>query len=81
MILEGLASCDLRDYFYRNNLDVGLVDKLGITLNSINQVLEEAEQMQYKSTYVNKWLDDLKHVVYDAQLNKLKDETEPLSKN
>ena len=90
MILERLASGDFRDSFSRYKLDVGLVDKLGITLNSINQVLEEAEQIQYKSTYVKKWLDDLKHAVYEAdeifdeiateaQLNKLKDESEPVT--
>lgn len=54
MILERLASGDFRDNFSRYKLDVGLVDKLGITLNSMHQVLEEAEKMQYKSTYVKK---------------------------
>jgi hypothetical protein len=90
VILERLASRDFHDYFNRNKLDGGFVDKLGITLNSINQVLEEAENMQYKSTYVKKWLDDLKHAVYvtdqifdeiatDAQLNKLKAESDSVN--
>ncbi|MCH97154.1 CC-NBS-LRR resistance protein, partial [Trifolium medium] len=90
VILERLASGDFNDYFSRNNLDVELVDKLSITLNSINQVLEEAEKMQYKSTYVKKWLDDLKDAIYeadqisdeiatDAQLNKLKAESDSVT--
>ncbi|PNY17101.1 CC-NBS-LRR resistance protein, partial [Trifolium pratense] len=48
VILERLASGDFNDYFSRHNLDVELVEKLSITLNSINQVLEEAEKMQIK---------------------------------
>jgi len=86
--LEKLSSNDFIDYFRRSKLDVNLLEKLLITLNSINHVLEEAEMKQYQSMYVKKWLDDLKHYAYevdqlldeiatDAPLKKLKGESQP----
>ncbi|RHN65817.1 putative P-loop containing nucleoside triphosphate hydrolase, leucine-rich repeat domain, L [Medicago truncatula] len=64
--LEKLSSNDFIDYFRRGKLDDKLLQKLQVTLNSINHVLEEAETKQYQSSYVKKWLGDLKHVVYEA---------------
>ncbi|AES69308.1 putative P-loop containing nucleoside triphosphate hydrolase, leucine-rich repeat domain, L [Medicago truncatula] len=91
LIIEKLASVDIRDYFSSNNVDA-LAKELNIALDSINQVLDEAEIKQYQNKYVKKWLDDLKHVVYeadqlldeistDAMLNNLKAESEPLTTN
>ncbi|AES68913.1 disease resistance protein (CC-NBS-LRR class) family protein [Medicago truncatula] len=64
--LEKLSSNDFIDYFRRSKLDVNLLEKLLITLNSINHVLEEAEMKQFQSMYVKKWLDDLKHYAYEV---------------
>ncbi|GAU46061.1 hypothetical protein TSUD_401400 [Trifolium subterraneum] len=86
--LEKLYSSDFIDYFRRGKLDEMLLEKLVVTLNSINHVLEEAETKQYQSMYVKKWLDDLKHIVYevdqlldeiatDGPLKKLKTESQP----
>ncbi|KAK2386104.1 putative disease resistance RPP13 protein [Trifolium repens] len=86
VIFEKLASVDIRDYFGGNKLD-DLVKELDIKLNSINHVLEEAEIKQYQNTHVRKWLDELKHVLYeadqildeiatDAMLNKMNAESE-----
>ena len=91
VIFEKLASVDIRDYFSSNNVD-DLVKELNIALDSINLVLDEAEIKQYQSLHVNKWLDELKHVIYeadqlldeistDAMLNKLKAQSEPLTTN
>ncbi|GAU14486.1 hypothetical protein TSUD_250260 [Trifolium subterraneum] len=88
VIFEKLASLDIRDYFGGNKLD-DLVKELDIKLNSINHVLEEAEIKQYQNVHVKKWLDELKHVVYeadqildeiatDAMLKKMKTESEPV---
>jgi hypothetical protein len=41
--LEKLYSSDFVDYFHRGKLDETLLEKLVVTLNSINHVLEEAE--------------------------------------
>ncbi|GAU20902.1 hypothetical protein TSUD_120940 [Trifolium subterraneum] len=89
VIFEKLASIDIIDYFGGNKLD-DLVKQLDIKLNSINYVLEEAEIKQYQSTHVKKWLDELKHVLYeadqildeiatDAMLKKMKAESEPVT--
>ncbi|KAK2440159.1 putative disease resistance RPP13 protein [Trifolium repens] len=89
VIFEKLASVDIRDYFGGNKLD-DLVKELDIKLNSINNVLEEAEIKQYQNTHVKKWLDELKHVLYeadlvldeiatDAMLKKMKAEFEPVT--
>ncbi|GAU20850.1 hypothetical protein TSUD_120420 [Trifolium subterraneum] len=91
MIFDRLASVDIRDYFGGNKLDK-LVKELDIKLNSINHVLEEAEIKQYQSTSVKNWLDQLKHVLYeadqildeidtDAMLNDIKAESEPVTTN
>ncbi|RHN65955.1 putative P-loop containing nucleoside triphosphate hydrolase, leucine-rich repeat domain, L [Medicago truncatula] len=89
VIIEKLASVDIRDYFSSNNVDA-LAKELNNALDSINQVLDEAEIKQYQNKYVKKWLDELKHVLYeadqlldeistDAMLNKL-DKLELLAK-
>ncbi|KAK2386150.1 putative disease resistance RPP13 protein [Trifolium repens] len=58
---ERLASKDFKDLFHK-----GLVKKLEITLNSINQLLDDAETKQYQNQNVKNWLDDLKHEIYEV---------------
>ncbi|GAU39283.1 hypothetical protein TSUD_118870 [Trifolium subterraneum] len=58
---ERLASSDFKDLFHK-----GLVKKLEITLNSINQLLDDAETKQYQNSRVKNWLDELKHEVYEV---------------
>jgi len=45
-----------------------MLKKLEIVLNSINQVLEDAEERQYKSPNVMNWLDQLKEAMYEVEL-------------
>ncbi|XP_045815632.1 putative disease resistance RPP13-like protein 1 [Trifolium pratense] len=59
--LERFASRDFKDIFHK-----GLVERLEITLNSINQLLDDAETKQYQNPHVTNWLDQLKHVVYEV---------------
>ncbi|GAU20828.1 hypothetical protein TSUD_120200 [Trifolium subterraneum] len=59
VIRERLASRDFRDYFHER---VG--KKLEIILDSINQVLDDAETKQYQMQNVKKWLDDLKYEAF-----------------
>ncbi|KAK2386145.1 putative disease resistance RPP13 protein [Trifolium repens] len=58
---ERLASKDFKGLFGK-----GLVKKLEITLNSINQLLDDAETKQYQNQNVKNWLDDLKHEIYEV---------------
>jgi len=59
--LERFASRDFKGLFHK-----GLLEKLEITLNSINQVLDDAETKQYQNQNVKNWLDRLKHEVYEV---------------
>ncbi|AES69324.1 putative P-loop containing nucleoside triphosphate hydrolase, leucine-rich repeat domain, L [Medicago truncatula] len=60
--IQRLASRDFRGCFRK-----GLVEELEITLNSINQLLDDAETKQYQNTYVKNWLHKLKHEVYEVE--------------
>ncbi|GAU46060.1 hypothetical protein TSUD_401390, partial [Trifolium subterraneum] len=64
-IFEKLASSNFTDYFRRVKLDE-LVEELESTLDSINQVLDDAEIKQYQIPKVKKWLGDVKHAMYEA---------------
>ncbi|GAU29438.1 hypothetical protein TSUD_150080 [Trifolium subterraneum] len=86
VIFEKLASSNFTDYFHRE-LDE-LVEELESTLDSINQVLDDAEIKQYQIPNVKKWLGDVKHAMYeadqlldeiatDAPLKKQKAESQP----
>ncbi|XP_045819824.1 putative disease resistance RPP13-like protein 1 isoform X1 [Trifolium pratense] len=86
-IFERLASSNLTDYFRRGKLDK-LVGELESTLDSITQVLDDAEIKQYQIPDVKKWLGNVKHAMYeadqlldeiatDAPLKKLKAESQP----
>ncbi|XP_058721832.1 putative disease resistance protein At3g14460 [Vicia villosa] len=59
--IESLASKYFKDLFNKR-----LLEKLKITLNSINKVLEDAETKQYQNDEVRIWLDNLKHEVYEV---------------
>jgi len=61
-ICERLASTDFRGYFREE-----LVEKLEITLISINKVLDDAETKQYEDLDVKNWLDDVINEVYELE--------------
>ncbi|XP_058721421.1 putative disease resistance RPP13-like protein 1 [Vicia villosa] len=61
VIVERVASGDYKDIFSKR-----LVNKLEITLNSINKVLDDAETKQYQNPNVRIWLDHIKHEVYEV---------------
>ncbi|KAK7323341.1 hypothetical protein VNO77_26811 [Canavalia gladiata] len=62
VVLEKLASSGIIDHIRRNKIEDELVNKL----DSINQVLDEAEKKQYQSRSVKEWLHDVKHAIYEA---------------
>jgi len=82
--LDRLASSNFIDYFRRV--------KLESILNSINQVLDDAEKKQYENPDVKIWLADVKHALYeadqlldeiatDAPMKKLRAESQPSTSN
>jgi hypothetical protein len=87
VIFDRLASSNFTDYFHRCKLDK-LVEELESILDSINQVLDDAEIKQYQIINIKKWLGDVKHAMYeadqlldeivtDAPFKKLKAESKP----
>jgi hypothetical protein len=58
--LERFAAKDFKD------IHKDLVEKIKITLNSINKLLDDAETKQYQNPHVKNWLDQLKHEVYEV---------------
>ncbi|XP_054794269.1 putative disease resistance RPP13-like protein 1 [Prosopis cineraria] len=64
---DRLASRDILDYFRGRKLNEGLLKRLHIILISINQVLEDAEESQYRNPNVKQWLDELKDAVFIAE--------------
>ncbi|XP_058721430.1 putative disease resistance RPP13-like protein 1 [Vicia villosa] len=62
VIVERVASGDYKDIFKKR-----MVNKLEITLNSINQVLDDGETKQYQNPNVRIWLDDIKHEVCEVE--------------
>ncbi|GAU20849.1 hypothetical protein TSUD_120410 [Trifolium subterraneum] len=61
LVFARLASKDFKDLFHKR-----LVKELTMTLNCINQLLEDAETKQYKKPLVKNWLDDVKHEIYEV---------------
>ncbi|RHN66014.1 putative P-loop containing nucleoside triphosphate hydrolase, leucine-rich repeat domain, L [Medicago truncatula] len=59
--LDRIASRDFKDLFNKK-----LINKLEITLNSINQLLDDAETKKYQNQNVKNWLDRLKHELYEV---------------
>ncbi|CAI8596061.1 unnamed protein product [Vicia faba] len=87
VFFDRLGSSNFTDYFRRGKLDK-LVEELESTLESINQVLDDAEIKQYQIRNVKKWLGDVKHAMYeadqlldeiatDAPLKKMRAESQP----
>ncbi|KEH33089.1 putative disease resistance RPP13-like protein 1 isoform X2 [Medicago truncatula] len=77
VIREKLASRDFRNYFHEM-----LRKKLEITLDSINEVLDEADVKEYQHRNVRKWLDDIKHEVFELEqlLDVIADDAQPKGK-
>ncbi|KAB2057566.1 hypothetical protein ES319_A11G177600v1 [Gossypium barbadense] len=64
-ILGNLNSLALREFEIASNLETDLQD-LGSTLSTIQAVLQDAEQKQWRSEAVRNWLRKLKDIAYDA---------------
>ncbi|KAK2354114.1 putative disease resistance RPP13 protein [Trifolium repens] len=64
---EKLASAGIQDYFRARKLNHKLLNKLNITLLSINAVVDDAELKQIRNPNVRAWLDAVKNAVLDAE--------------
>ena len=67
VLFDRLASHEVLDFIKGKKLNGELLKRLEITLLSINAVLDDSEVKQIRNKNVEKWLKELKHVVYEAE--------------
>ncbi|KAM2065390.1 hypothetical protein ACFX16_028664 [Malus domestica] len=66
-LCDKIGSGELMDFFQGKKLDHSLLEKLKLTFLALDAVLDDAEEKQMEKTRVGKWLDELKHAVFDAE--------------
>ncbi|XP_021803670.1 putative disease resistance RPP13-like protein 1, partial [Prunus avium] len=66
VLCDRITSREFVDLFRQKKLDEPL-KKLNTTLLALNLVLNDAEEKQLVNPDVKKWLDELKHAVFDAE--------------
>ncbi|CAN6566971.1 unnamed protein product [Malus baccata var. baccata] len=66
-LCDKIASGEFMDFLLRNKLDHSLLEKLKLTFLTLDAVLDDAEEKQIQKPRVRKWLDELKHAVFDAE--------------
>ncbi|XP_011012194.1 PREDICTED: putative disease resistance RPP13-like protein 1 [Populus euphratica] len=67
VLVDRLASREVLGCFKSHELDDGLLEKLNETLNTVNGLLDDAEEKQITKRAVKNWLNDVKHAVYEAE--------------
>ncbi|XP_060672661.1 putative disease resistance protein At3g14460 [Ziziphus jujuba] len=67
LLFDRMASKQVVDFVREKNVDDELLNKLKIKLSSINKVLDDAEKKQLADPAVRKWLNELKHTVYNTE--------------
>ncbi|CAN6561904.1 unnamed protein product [Malus baccata var. baccata] len=66
-LCDKIGSGELMDFFRGKKLDHSLLKKLKRTFLALDAVLDDAEEKQMEKPRVKKWLDELKHAVFDAE--------------
>ncbi|KAJ7947243.1 Disease resistance protein [Quillaja saponaria] len=65
-LFDKMASPDVSNFIRGKKLDHKLLERLEITLHSVNAVLNDAEKKQIRDPEVKRWLDRLTDAVYEA---------------
>ncbi|CAN6566972.1 unnamed protein product [Malus baccata var. baccata] len=66
-LCDKIASGEFMDFLRGKKLDRSLSEKLKMTFMTLDAVLDDAEEKQIEKPRVRKWLDELKHAVFDAE--------------
>ncbi|PRQ32223.1 putative P-loop containing nucleoside triphosphate hydrolase, leucine-rich repeat domain, L [Rosa chinensis] len=66
-IFHKMASREVMDFIKGKKQTKGLLNRLEMTLRSVNVVLDDAEEKQLSSSDVKEWLDELKEAVFGAE--------------
>ena len=67
VLFDRLASREVVNFFRRQKINAALLKKMEITLLTVYAVLNDAEVKQIANPPVTKWVEELKHVVYEAE--------------
>lgn len=67
LLLQKTVSSEFIDFFRNMKLDVALLEKLKITLLSLQAVLNDAEDKQITNPAVKEWLNLLQDAVLEAE--------------
>ncbi|RHN65658.1 putative P-loop containing nucleoside triphosphate hydrolase, leucine-rich repeat domain, L [Medicago truncatula] len=67
LLLQKIVSGEFINFFRNMKLDVPLLDKLKITLLSLQAVLNDAEEKQIANSAVKEWLNMLQDAVFEAE--------------
>ncbi|XP_040991681.1 putative disease resistance RPP13-like protein 1 isoform X2 [Juglans microcarpa x Juglans regia] len=67
VVFNKMTSPEVVGFFCRKKSTKKLLEKIEISLRSMNMVLEDAEEGEVKNDNVKMWIDDLKDVAYTAE--------------
>ncbi|RXI03833.1 hypothetical protein DVH24_038107 [Malus domestica] len=67
VLCEKIASGEFMAFFQARRLNYSLMDKLKMTLLTLHAVLNDAEEKHIVNLAVGKWLDELKHAVFEGE--------------
>jgi hypothetical protein len=67
VLFDRVASREVVDHIRGKQLNDRLLQKLKVTLLSVNAVINDAEEKQFSCSLVKEWLHELKDAVYDAE--------------
>ncbi|KAG6783367.1 hypothetical protein POTOM_012814 [Populus tomentosa] len=66
VLVDRIASSEVKDFFKRQKLDDGQLRKLKSTVRAVGKLLNDAEEKHITDPAVKGWLDDLKDALYQA---------------
>ncbi|KAJ6690879.1 hypothetical protein OIU74_015537 [Salix koriyanagi] len=67
VLAKRLSTPEILGFFKSHKLNGGVLEKMEETLNTLNGLLDDAEEKQITRPAVKKWLDDARHAVYEAE--------------
>ncbi|KAG2668823.1 hypothetical protein I3843_14G008100 [Carya illinoinensis] len=67
VLLDRMTSREVLHFMQGRKQTEGLLRKLKNAMLSVKVVLEDSEEKQLTDSFVKDWVDELKHVVYDAE--------------
>ena len=67
VLLDILVPPQFLDYFRKENLVDGLLQRLRHTMMDIHVVLIDTEEMQFTNLIVKQWINKLKDVIYNVE--------------